>query len=144
MTAERLQSSQLDAIDQFSVDGGPDFVDALERIDHHVRLARIVTASGMAVLLGSLFFLGWVSSPPRSEPTWLPSAFISVLCITCVVFVFSNIYSFFTVRCPWCRGGLSSFGYPFLGIDRVRFCPNCGKSLDVASPKKHKIDDELA
>ncbi len=111
-----------------------------ELLDRNARRLRLIRSRVVVAVAGSL--LASLLFPP-------------VLCVSVLLGVllvdFLGERAFLAMRCPWCGGELGSYSDWRIGVDRVQFCPGCGKSMDdklltqgKTTKKAAPWDDELA
>ena len=109
-----------------------------EEMGRHIRRIRILVFAAAAVFIGSILLMISFTSKHGSSYHIYVMIIICNICASVALFWIAGIYAILTIRCPWCRGNLSSPRYPDLLFGLVRFCPGCGKSLDDELPQKCK------
>jgi hypothetical protein len=100
-----------------------------EFLNSRVRRVRMLTLSGVAIVIGSLVAMTFMRGA-LSIGDQVPFVFTLGMIAAGFALAIAGKLALSAVRCPWCVGELGSLVHRRLSIAHVKFCLHCGKSLD--------------
>ena len=102
---------------------------ARDVLNKYVRRARLLSLSGLLIIIGSLGTINNQRASLSVDNDFLFMSMVGVLVVGAALVVVGQIV-LFAVRCPSCRGKLGLLVHRKFSFDHVKFCLHCGERLD--------------